>query len=117
MPVETLDINFVTGFTAGAPNISQFYLMATSQAEPNFNFDMNYQGDSSIQGFALQPLKRQASSQAPTKLGMGTFDKTVDGSFQYALAVDDDPRSSGGKYVHPDRRNDGPSNFPPQIGQ
>lgn len=115
--VETLEINFITGLTAGAPAISQFYLMALSYADPNFNHDLNFLGDQSIQGLSLEPLRRKASSQAPTLLELGAFDKTVDGSLQYALAVVDDPRSSGGKYFHPDRYNKGKSNFPPQIGQ
>jgi hypothetical protein len=117
MPIEERDVNFVTGLTAGAPDLSQFYLMAMNQAAPNFNRDMNYAGDSSVQGLSLEPLRRRSASQAPTELSMGAFDKTPDGALQYALAVSDDPVSSGGRYLHPDRYNKAKSNFAPQVGQ
>lgn len=112
-----LFVNSIVGLDAVAtPNQSLFYLMATVDDPRVFNDEMNFQGDSSIQGFAHHADRRVAPPQAPTALVTGAFGTTVDGNLEWIMAVDDDPRSSGGKYIHPDRYNNGSSNYPPQVG-
>jgi hypothetical protein len=111
-----LFVNDIVGLTVAVPNQSLSYLMATVDDPRVFNDEMNFQGDSSIQGFALQPDRRAALPQAPAKLVTGGFGTQPDGNLEWIMAVDDDPRSSGGKYLHPDRYNKAKSNYPPQIG-
>jgi hypothetical protein len=114
---EARYLNFITGFTAGAPNQSQFYLMGVDDDAKVFNDEMNFMGDSSIQGFALQPDRREAAPQVPVGSVVGGYGSTADGNLEWTMANSDDPRSSGGKFIHPDRYNNGGSNYPPQIGQ
>jgi len=98
------------------PNQSLFYLMGTVDDPRVFNDEMNFQGDSSIQGFAHHSDRRQAAPQVPVNTVVGGFGSTVDGNIEWIMANCDDPRSDGGKFIHPDRRNSGDSNYPPQIG-
>jgi hypothetical protein len=111
-----LSVNFVTGFTAAAPNQSQFYLMAEVDDPRVFNSEMNATQEGSMQGFAHQADRRAAPPQVPVGSAIGAFATSVDGNVEWIMAEVDDPRSSGGKFVHPDKLNKGPSNYPPQIG-
>jgi len=113
---EIRSINFVTGFTAAVPNQSQFYLMALDDDARMFNDEMNAMQDSSIQGLSLQPDRRTARPQVPVGSVVGGFASSVDGNVEWIMAGVDDPRSSGGKYLHPDRYNKGKSNYAPQVG-
>jgi hypothetical protein len=110
-------INSIVGLDSVAtPNQSLSYMMATVDDPRVFNDEMNFQGDSSIQGFAHHSDRRAALPQAPAELMTGAFGTTVDGNLEWIMAVDDDPRSGGGKFIHTDRHNNAPSNYPPQLG-
>ena len=112
-----LSLNSIVGLDAVAvPNQSLFYLMATVDDPRVFNDEMNNMMDSSVQGFAHQADRRAGPPQVPVGSAIGAFGTQPDGNLEWIMGTVDDPRSSGGKYVHPDRRNKGLSNYPPQIG-
>lgn len=116
-----LSLNSITGLdTAPTPDQSLFYLMAVVDDPRVFNDEMNFTGESSLQGFAHQADRRAAPPQVPTLavnsiVGLDTA-PTPDQSIFYLMATDDDPRSSGGKFIHSDRWANENSNYPPQIG-
>lgn len=118
---EIRAVNSIVGLdTAATPDQSLSYLMAFNSDTKAINDEMNFSDVGSAQGFAHQTNRRRGHPQAATRfmnsiVGLDTA-PAPDQSVGYMMAVVDDPISSGGKFVIPDRRNKGKSNYPPQIG-